>query len=1478
MECYFGGPVLLNLILRLILDKSNQEKEKNMLSTIALGTYKAQTDQLKLLNEILWRNSISLTSEHSDMTNSDLKTLKFYLQLYLSAIDKMHAEHDIRNLIAISIEKQNKNDKLDIEHKLQIDYFQPVEELRKVYCNIEIIEKNDADQLENMLERGKAWMLLGYVQLLLFGSLDLIDPVHKIDLKLNYLEEDITDCRNTVYVTMLQDRILGISVENQYDPPRLAAIKNCEKSLLEARNKLSCLKAFRPSSVNFILLSKCCADFRNTVGSYELVEKHINNLLMIATKINDNHERTYLKSAKNSLKESEIWSLSIQRFSEQIETKYLSAYPDVILPLLAALAQLRHGVCILINETRRLISLSKNGTTKFESLIYNLIRFPTIGVQQENLLDLSALCVSRNTRNLINENSCSTDENSCSTDAFVQMREQFQIFKSGLHELHNYIILNRGLTKSLLRDVNELLQQIVMVWKQQQQEEEKQAIEKESIYKNKIQNHGNTLTEEEELTLEVRKLFPTHRDTDFHDIEDISDPSLDRKNVLPESNESISGLITKNDIMEIQQIHSNIVTCFTASKWIYNSHALTTLTNYVRPLLQRYNTIHGILDNILPCLSGRLSTKLYKSLNLLVALSLHVNQEENAQQYESTGKKTKVYDFYRDCNIEETKRCLPLCDSILNHVNQLLEKWPDHPTLKSIQCIIERIYTFSITSAVYRFLTGLELLLEKMQQWEENAHSGVTMSSHIAALTQQIISWRKLELSCWQDCLDAAFENLKSDTSKWWFFLYTLIESYITESMRNDINETKDDTITKQKLIESLERFMNESSLVEFESRLNLLLTFHCHVYYLDDSERRNELSAILWNIYNYYKQFMVDVNARIEALKAPIEKKLKDFVKIARWNDITYWSVKKTVEKTHRTLHKFIKEYQNAVKQNVSSCLTIKSKSYNTEISKNIYDDQEHRKYLINPTDYTIPESLRSVKIKVLFTDGLLTKTEKLLRKTKQLCKELVLNSSYPCIRIEIENFVEDFMEQSARLRDMEIDRSLPKKKQKSQAKSILQQKKMTLANYFKTLTRLGVSYRMGTLTLKNNIDKIIDYTVSPLDLSIIDRYFKLKNIDQHTLMQWQGCEKYYYKSLIGINALTAMLSTNQTDLGLQNIERCRGYSAHMMLMAHRQKTTIVRSFDCFTALRMEISNLSEMYGQEYYNMPRQCDIRDCAESLKTLLIILETGFEQLVLSLLCCPIESSSMETSKAVLTLDANTLPITATYQNSEVWRNANDLLNDSLKSLKITATRFHSLFMPLEVLSTDDSTQSLHNFTLTSKHFEFLKQSCAMIEDLRVLIKELKQLFACSDIVHPIYEDIMFLDMKMKCFIHDFEELRKSTDNENPEELKENNSTLKEYELTMEQLLNVILLAIQKKYKDHVNSNNDADITNENLDEKNENNDDLQENFEENRLNEKLIESLENDIDEMKLSKVSLLLASLLQFIQKYDLQSANYCIR
>lgn len=80
---------------------------------------------------------------------------------------------------------------------------------------------------------------------------------------------------------------------------------------------------------------------------------------------------------------------------------------------------------------------------------------------------------------------------------------------------------------------------------------------------------------------------------------------------------------------------------------------------------------------------------------------------------------------------------------------------------------------------------------------------------------------------------------------------------------------------------------------------------------------------SILWNVHAYFAQFKETIAQKIKELRMPIEKKLKDYVKIVRWKDISYWAIKETLQKTHRTLHKHMREFQQVLNQPVQPFLT---------------------------------------------------------------------------------------------------------------------------------------------------------------------------------------------------------------------------------------------------------------------------------------------------------------------------------------------------------------------------------------------------------------------------------------------------------------------------------------------------------------------------------------------------------------------------
>ena len=165
-----------------------------------------------------------------------------------------------------------------------------------------------------------------------------------------------------------------------------------------------------------------------------------------------------------------------------------------------------------------------------------------------------------------------------------------------------------------------------------------------------------------------------------------------------------------------------------------------------------------------------------------------------------------------------------------------------------------------------------------------------------------------------------------------------------------------------------------------------------------------------------------------------------------------------------------------------------------------------------INPNDYTMSVSNNCFSSAPKVKSDLVNRAHThYLEKASKYCKEAILASSYPGLRVSLQEFIKDFVTYSSKLRQEEIDPNQSKNKQKALAKHILQKKRLALSDYFKTLLGMGISHRIGTLAWKNKLEEVLDFTIPPLELSAaINNLMKVGTIEKSILDQWKGCEKY--------------------------------------------------------------------------------------------------------------------------------------------------------------------------------------------------------------------------------------------------------------------------------------------------------------------------------------------------------------------------------
>ncbi|XP_017886215.1 midasin [Ceratina calcarata] len=1077
-----------------------------------------------------------------------------------------------------------------------------------------------------------------------------------------------------------------------------------------------------------------------------------------------------LRKASESNKDFEtlqvafIWKKSLERFADKLERNFLVGFPDVVSPVITAVSNLRHGVSILIGAVKHFM----NSTNRDLSL---LLRFPVSS--QQNYMSLV-------------EHSLKMY---CQSE--LACKEKLNLLRICLKEMENFSAIGKQTAWNVLQ---KSLKEVRSVWMEQETQRETLAREKENMYDMRVA----TKLEEEE---EYEKAFPDHQQ-DFIEFSDLQKP-LNEVQKAPEDKETFVELISTMDARIIQEMHWNILNNCSGED------SIKIEPDFVGPLVQRFE-IYG------PQLKTLEDSHLVSSLLVLIA------QKSN---FGDRNTKKGVYDFYRDPNVAEVEECQSLFDRLQLRVNEFLEEWPENPILNSIKVIVDRLLGFPVDSSLSKFLVGVELLLTKIKQWEENARHDVSLAEFVEAFGEKVLRWRKLEISRWKDSLEVLEDDLKTEASRWWFFLFDLVDEYSNE--------------LSSKTVESLERFLTESPLIEYEARLRLVYLFYRHVRAGPDAARQDELSRILWNVFFYYSRFLNDVKAKIQALKEPVAKKVKDTIKITRWNDVSYWSVRNTAEKTRRTLHKFVREFKKGLQQNVACCLTLKSK--------------------VEPLETSSRRELRVCDFLIETKPGKQNKTEKLVQKARLFCEEIITSSNYDSIRRDIETFIEESLEESRRLRNVEVDKSLTKAKQQAQLKSILQQKKMALANYFKTLSRLGISYRKGILAWKNRKETVINFKTMVLDLERIQRLKcgqEFENLDIALMEQWSGCEKYYYESLVKLNSLDSIFSTGRSVLGMQDAERCRGFSAHLMLLVHKQKETVADFFNFFLPFRIQATNLALMMKDtreitNIVNVPG-----DLVDRFLELLIELEISIRQIIIVLESCPVESLADEDS---LDLNETVVPV---LQDGSVSRDLLSSMRDSLHLVQNLAKELNAWIAVSRPVKEKNS-----KFLFHRRHLEFLRKGYQTIERVKEKLDELGGAFHYN---HPIYDHelIEAINNSRELFkstldcIEDVEEYR-ITDLEDfemhPDHITGSRSNV------LNALIKQILLAVQKRQENQKSIEVTSDDVNE-------------EDFKENLMTDELIESLRNVVQDLRLTTVWDRLSKLVDAINSGNDRLANMYMR
>ena len=374
-----------------------------------------------------------------------------------------------------------------------------------------------------------------------------------------------------------------------------------------------------------------------------------------------------------------------------------------------------------------------------------------------------------------------------------------------------------------------------------------------------------------------------------------------------------------------------------------------------------------------------------KASSLMMLLELKLGKDvTRGRDLSSLLHPSRAYSFHNHSNISEAQYCVNVLLPLKRRVFELLKLYPTHVVLQYILRLIDQLFSLPIVTPLTVLLSGVEVLSRRIHDWEVSAASAVSLADHAKQLSSLIIRWRKLELESWGSFLDEEEEKASLKSREYFCQLYSMLlpqnrlsDSIVrTDSMevinvfhricadigirpqdlwplmssncrirslsgiKQEENDSEDcvavksgQILTKEvcdythSLIDILDSYLRGSQLLEFSSRLHLLsLLSRFMRLQLSQTKLENSMLEtnmnILYHTTRLYSVFLPAVKEEITQIKTPIEKQLKDQVKLGKWDDQSYFSLHETVGRIHRQLFKLIYSYRDSNNLKVSVVL----------------------------------------------------------------------------------------------------------------------------------------------------------------------------------------------------------------------------------------------------------------------------------------------------------------------------------------------------------------------------------------------------------------------------------------------------------------------------------------------------------------------------------------------------------------------------
>jgi len=1029
----------------------------------------------------------------------------------------------------------------------------------------------------NRISIAEAQIYIGLLRFHLLIPASPLDPGKKPAAKVLQWQQYLEDIESELIAFEMEERLEtgDFEADGDYATQLLEEISYSKSKQDNQRKK----QVERPECANsFYDLFRDVHHFANTIGSVKTVTSLIGDF----TEYQEGTEHKEIN-----------WQNSATAFSSQLYSKY-KYYEDVITPILSSIGTVQQGIRMLMTVKAKQDNRSSRIAMELqdELLKYPNVRFSS-KISEETLAHVSKAFDLIPLR----------EEERSSTEKYKK-ECQLSLLLSALSSL----CINSAIVPldddTNLKSISRHFKFIFDAWK--------------SSYSGQDQIDDNE-TEEERL---LREQFPDYAKefqktiTAIETIEQGGDFEDDQNENITDFDTSFS--LSEDHIAFLCDIHFQIFKRNASTNWDFfrlrSFIATYTAAAQLNPALRSSTSIMMEVEKV--------SAHAF-------ALALSMKNDSSLTFHTFLQPNHSIINFHRDANPEEILKADGPLEGLLIRVSQLMNVFPGNSILLSVGQIAENMRKMDVQkTSVGKMLVGLEVILRRAQDWEQHASERVSLGESLVRLSRLVAQWRKLELQCWNSLLDVR-DTMNIKRAKQHFMrLYSIIidddaiedpqslsnDEYINLSSsvplwvwkgfhdkakntlsRTDLDQGHDQDFAER--LRLLDTFILTSGIGQFIHRLNLIESLANQVQeecpqYTHRYRKRYAQSVILKSFVEHYKQFDLTICNAIQRIREPVEAKLKNEVKLAKWDEQTYYSLTESAEKSHKKLMALIREYEAGLATSVASVLEEKflngirsgsfvgsAQSPVTEMPSiiSMFPDLcvEKSEDKSTCSEHPIRDSLlnlRSTNISMELTDKSLLKSEKYLVGMSKYYKKMTKifsNRSGSIAKAgydKVNDFCEAIFERLGILRE----------------KGTKPMKHRALVDLFKTLKTNGYS------SMKWSV---------PSEIRDISRLFLLRGpplskLSGKSISFANDAESYFSKCLVEISRLRSEVELLGSEyMSKREMDLMVGFSDHGLLMLSQQRSVLFKTVEDLSEILLSLHKIDQCQGGLPSGQTKRCE-----------------------------------------------------------------------------------------------------------------------------------------------------------------------------------------------------------------------------------------------------------------------------------------------